>query len=93
MRPSGSMALPSKPLDTMIKSGRKRRTAGITTFDQASQLKLLADVDKQAWADASSATLFQFPDINAWSSKIQGVSDNPLSPAIFWNFANWTIKK
>jgi peptide/nickel transport system substrate-binding protein len=63
------------------------------TFNQPTQLKLLANIDKEAWADASTATLFQFPDINAWSSKIQGVSDNPLSPAIFWNFANWTIKK
>jgi peptide/nickel transport system substrate-binding protein len=64
-----------------------------STYDQAAQLKLLANVDKEAWADASSATLFQFPDINAWSSNIQNVSDNPLSPAIFWNFFDWTIKK
>jgi peptide/nickel transport system substrate-binding protein len=64
-----------------------------STFDQPTQLKLLADIDKQAWGDASSATLFQFPDINAWSSNIQNVSDNPLSPAIFWNFFDWTIKK
>jgi peptide/nickel transport system substrate-binding protein len=59
----------------------------------AAQLKLLANVDKEAWADASTATLFQFPDINAWSSKIQNVSDNALSPAIFWNYFNWTIEK
>jgi peptide/nickel transport system substrate-binding protein len=62
-------------------------------YNQADQLKLLADVDKQAWSDAYGATLFQFPDVNAWSSKIQHVSDNPLSPAIFWNFFDWTIKK
>ncbi len=62
-------------------------------YDQAEQLKLLADVDKNAWSDAYGATLFQFPDINAWSSNIQNVKDNPLSPAIFWNFFDWTIKK
>jgi peptide/nickel transport system substrate-binding protein len=62
-------------------------------YSQPAQLKLLADVDKQAWGDAYSATIFQFPDINAWSSNIQNVSDNPLSPAIFWNFFDWSIKK
>ena len=58
---------------------------------QSVQLKLLADVDKAGWADASTATLFQLPDINAWSSKLQNLSDSPLSPAIFWNFPNWTV--
>jgi peptide/nickel transport system substrate-binding protein len=62
-------------------------------YSQPAQLKLLADVDKQVWSDAYGATLFQFPDINAWSSNIQNVSDNPLSPAIFWNFFDWSIKK
>jgi peptide/nickel transport system substrate-binding protein len=62
-------------------------------YSQPAQLKLLANVDKEGWSDASSATLFQFPDISAWSSKIQNVSDSPLSPQIFWNFFDWTIKK
>jgi peptide/nickel transport system substrate-binding protein len=62
-------------------------------FDTSDQVKLLADVDKHAWADAADATIFQFPDVNGWSSNIQHVSDNPLSPAIFWNYFNWTIKK
>jgi peptide/nickel transport system substrate-binding protein len=62
-------------------------------FNTSDQIKLLADVDKHAWADAADATIFQFPDVNGWSSKIQNVSDNPLSPAIFWNYFNWTIKK
>ena len=62
-------------------------------FDAADQRKLLADVDKHAWADAADVTIFQFPDVNGWSSKIQNVSDNPLSPAIFWNYFNWTVKK
>ncbi|MEO5590589.1 MAG: ABC transporter substrate-binding protein, partial [Gemmatimonadaceae bacterium] len=62
-------------------------------FSQPAQLKLLASADKAAWADASSATLFQFPDINAWASNIQNVSYSPIAPNIFWNFFNWTIKK
>jgi peptide/nickel transport system substrate-binding protein len=63
------------------------------TYDKTTQLALLADVDKHLWADASGATLFQFPDVNGWSSNVENVSDNPLSPAIFWNFFDWTIKK
>jgi len=62
-------------------------------FDPAVQRTLLADVDKHVWADAASVTIFQFPDVNGWSDKIQNVSDNPLSPAIFWNYLDWTIKK
>jgi peptide/nickel transport system substrate-binding protein len=62
-------------------------------FDSASQRTLLADVDKHVWADAASATIFQFPDVNGWSSNLKNVSDNALSPAIFWNFFDWTIKK
>jgi peptide/nickel transport system substrate-binding protein len=64
-----------------------------TDFDQKSQLALLADVDKHVWGDAAGVTIFQFPDVNGWSSNVQNVSDNPLSPAIFWNFFDWTLKK
>jgi peptide/nickel transport system substrate-binding protein len=62
-------------------------------YTQSSQLKLLADVDKNAWSDAYGATLFQFPDISAWSNNVQNLKDNPLSPGIFWNFFDWTVKK
>jgi peptide/nickel transport system substrate-binding protein len=62
-------------------------------YSQPAQLKLLADVDKNAWSDAYGATLFQFPDISAWSNNIQNLKDNPLSPGIFWNYFDWTIKK
>ncbi len=62
-------------------------------YSQPAQLKLLADVDKNAWSDAYGVTLFQFPDISAWSSNVQNLKDNPLSPGIFWNYFDWTIKK
>jgi peptide/nickel transport system substrate-binding protein len=62
-------------------------------YSQPAQLKLLANVDKNAWSDAYGVTLFQFPDISAWSSNVQNLKDNPLSPGIFWNYFDWTIKK
>jgi peptide/nickel transport system substrate-binding protein len=62
-------------------------------YSQPAQLKLLADIDKNAWSDAYGVTIFQFPDISAWSSNVENLKDNPLSPGIFWNFFDWTIKK
>jgi peptide/nickel transport system substrate-binding protein len=64
-----------------------------SNYNQADQLKLLASVDKQAWKDAYGATLFQFPDVTAYSNKISNVVDAPLAPNVFWNFFDWTIKK
>ncbi len=61
-------------------------------YNKADQLKLLADVDKQAWADAYGVTLFQFPDVTASSNKIENVKDAPLSPNVFWNFFDWNVK-
>jgi peptide/nickel transport system substrate-binding protein len=61
-------------------------------YNKSDQLKLLADVDKNAWSDGYGATLFQFPDITAWSNNISNVKDAPLSPNVFWNFFDWTIK-
>lgn len=65
----------------------------VSQFGHPAQLKLLANVDKEGWADASSAPLFQTPDISAWSNNIQNVKDSPLPPGIFWNFWNWTVNK
>ncbi len=62
-------------------------------FDAANQVKLLGDVDKNGWTDAYGVTIFQFPDITAWSNNISNVKDAPLSPNVFWNFFDWTIKK
>ena len=61
-------------------------------FNPADQQKLLGDVDKHGWADGYGVTIFQFPDITAWSNNIENVKDAPLSPNVFWNFFDWTIK-
>ncbi|HEX4057478.1 MAG TPA: ABC transporter family substrate-binding protein [Galbitalea sp.] len=64
-----------------------------TDYNTTDQVKLLGDVDKQAWADAYGVPLFQFPDVTAYSNNIQHVVDAPLAPNVFWNFFDWTIKK
>ena len=62
----------------------------VSTGSAAANNKLLADIDKNAWADASGVTLFQFPDVTAWSDKVAGVKDNPINVTVFWNFWDWT---
>jgi peptide/nickel transport system substrate-binding protein len=62
-------------------------------YNQASQLKLLANIDKTIWGDAYGVTIFQFPDVTAYSNKIENVQDAPLYPNVFWNFWEWKIKK
>ncbi|MES1169211.1 MAG: ABC transporter family substrate-binding protein, partial [Leifsonia sp.] len=59
-------------------------------YDASKQQALLAQVDKDLWSDAYGVTLFQFPEVTAWSDKVKNVSDNPLSPSVFWNFFDWT---
>jgi len=59
--------------------------------DKAKQIALLQNIDKTTWADAYGVTLYQLPDVSAWSSKIKNVSDAPLSPNIFWNYWQWDV--
>lgn len=56
-------------------------------------IPLQQKIDAYLWKDASTLTLFQLPDVSAWSSKIKNVKDAPFSPNIFWNFFDWTVSK
>jgi peptide/nickel transport system substrate-binding protein len=62
-------------------------------FDAAKQRTLLAQVDKQLWADAYGVTIFQFPNVSAWSNNVANVQDAPLAPNVFWNYWDWSVKK
>jgi peptide/nickel transport system substrate-binding protein len=59
-------------------------------YDASKQQALLAQIDKDLWDDAYGVTIFQFPEVTAFSDKVKNVSDNPLSPSVFWNFFDWT---
>lgn len=61
-----------------------------TEYDASKQRAILASVDKLLWNDGYGATIFQFPEVTASSNKVKNVSDNPLSPSVFWNFFDWT---
>ncbi len=61
-------------------------------YNKTEQIQLLQDIDKQVWADGYGVTLFQFPDVTAFSNKIANVKDAPLSPNVFWNYYDWEVK-
>lgn len=63
-----------------------------STLDPSKQQDLLRQMEKIVYNDAYGVTLYQFPQITAWSNKVQNVSDAPLSPTYFWNFWKWTTK-
>jgi peptide/nickel transport system substrate-binding protein len=52
----------------------------------------MQEIDKHIINDASVITLYQIPSVTAWSDKIQNVKDAPLTPNIFWNYWDWSIK-
>lgn len=56
-------------------------------------IPLQQKIDAYLWKDASTLTLFQLPDVSAWSSKIANVKDAPFAPNIFWNFFDWSVSK
>lgn len=56
---------------------------------------LLAQIDKYTFADAAGLPLYQFPEMAAWSNKIQGVSTNPIANGsnVIWNYWDWKTAK
>lgn len=64
-----------------------------TTTSKTDQQTLLQKIDAQTWKDAYGATLYQLPDVSAHSNKVSNVEDAPLSPNVFWNYWQWSVKK
>jgi len=59
------------------------------TFDEARQLEILGEVEKELWADAYGVTIFQFPGVVANRDTVSGVKPGVLSPSVFWNYWEW----
>jgi peptide/nickel transport system substrate-binding protein len=56
-------------------------------------IPLQQKIDGYLLKDAATISLFQLPDVSAWSSNVKNVSDAPYSPNIFWNFFDWSVSK
>jgi peptide/nickel transport system substrate-binding protein len=52
----------------------------------------MQQIDQHLIDDAAVMTLYQIPAVTGWSDKIQNVKDAPLTPNIFWNYWQWSIK-
>lgn len=56
-------------------------------------IPLQQKIDGYLWGDASTVSLYQLPDVTAWSTNIQNVEYAPYTPNVFWNFWEWSVKK
>ena len=61
------------------------------TLDPAKQTDINIQVEKILVNVGFGITIFQFPEITAYSKSLHNVSSIPLSPTVFWNFWEWTI--
>ena len=61
----------------------------LTTFDAGKQQDLLKQIDKAIYDDAMGVTVFAFPQITAYSEKLEGISSSALAPTFFWNYWLW----
>jgi len=61
------------------------------TTDPARQKTILQEVEKHLVADGFGIPIFQFPEITAYRSSLQGIDSIPLAPTLFWNFWEWKV--
>ncbi|MBO1769208.1 ABC transporter family substrate-binding protein [Agrococcus sp. TF02-5] len=60
------------------------------TVDEERQLELLKEIDRILVEDAFGITIFQFPEVTAFSDRVSGIDSSPLAPTVFWNVWDWT---
>lgn len=61
-----------------------------STTDSARQDEILIEVEKVLFEDAFGLPIFQFPEITAYNSNyVEGISQIPLAPTVFFNVWEW----
>ena len=61
-----------------------------TETDEAKQIQILADVEKELYEDAIGLTLYQFPSANISNGdRVSGLEPAILAPTMFYGFWNW----
>jgi peptide/nickel transport system substrate-binding protein len=61
------------------------------TVDPARQKEINEQVETDLVNDAFGVTLYQFPSVTAYDSKLSGIDPITISPTIFWNFWEWKV--
>ncbi|RLK49068.1 ABC transporter family substrate-binding protein [Microbacterium telephonicum] len=74
----------SEAVDAAVKSLQ-------TEFDAEKQITLQQDLDKALWADFYGVTIFQFPEVTAFSDRVTNIDPSILAPTIFWNAWDWEV--
>ena len=65
-----------------------------STGTRAQNDALNTQIDKFTFDDAASLPLYQFPEMAAWSNRIEGASTNPIAGGsnVLWNYWDWKLK-
>ncbi|MDP9866233.1 MULTISPECIES: ABC transporter family substrate-binding protein [Streptosporangium] len=61
------------------------------TVDLAAQDPIIAEIEKNLWADLATIPLFQHPGLSAWDEAVQNVVPNPAQSTITWNMDKWSL--
>lgn len=48
-------------------------------------------MDKALWEDFYGVTIFQFPEVTAFSGRVEGIESSILAPTVFWNAWDWSV--
>lgn len=65
-----------------------------STGTRAQNDDLNIQIDKYTFDDAASLPLYQFPEMAAWSNRVQGAATNPIATGsnVLWNYFDWSLK-
>lgn len=62
-----------------------------TTFDADAQIELQVVMDRLLWEDFYGVTIYQFPEVTAFSDRVTNIDPSILAPTIFWNAWDWEV--
>lgn len=62
-----------------------------TTFDADTQIELQVEMDRLLWEDFYGVTIYQFPEVTAFSDRVTNIDPSILAPTIFWNAWDWEV--
>ena len=60
-------------------------------FDAEAQIELQQEMDRLLWEDFYGVTIFQFPEVTAFSDRVTNIDASILAPTIFWNAWDWEV--
>ena len=60
-------------------------------FDPQEQIYLQVEMDRLLWEDFYGVTIYQFPEVTAFSDRVENIDPSILAPTIFWNAWDWAV--